>query len=36
MSRVKRLKELNLAIISSEQLLKDANEIRCILSLEPV
>ena len=36
MSRVKRLKELNLAIISSEQLLKDANEIRCSLSLKPV
>ena len=36
MSRVKRLKELNLAIISSEQLLKDANEIRCCLSLKPV
>ena len=36
MSRVKRLKELNLAIISSEQLLKDANEIRGILSLKPV
>lgn len=36
MSRVKRLKELNLAISSSEQLLKDANEIRCSLSLKPV
>lgn len=36
MSRIKRLKELNLAISSSEQLLKDANEIRSSLSLEPV
>ena len=36
MSRIKRLKELHLAISSSEQLLKDANEIRSSLSLKPV
>jgi hypothetical protein len=36
MSSFKRLKELNLVISSGEQLLKDANEIRGILSLEPV
>ena len=36
MSSFKRLKQLNLVISSGEQLLKDANEIRCILSLEPV
>jgi hypothetical protein len=36
MSSFKRLKELNLTISSSEQLLKDANEIRCGFSLEPV
>ncbi len=36
MSSFKRLKELNLVISSGEQLLKDANEIRGILSLGPV
>ena len=36
MSNLKRVKELNLVISSSEQLLKDANEIRCSLSLKPV
>ena len=35
MSNLKRVQELNLVISSAEQLLKDANEIRCILSLEP-
>ena len=36
MSSFKRLKELTLVISSGEQLLKDANEIRGILSLGPV
>ena len=36
MSSFKRLKQLNLVISSGEQLLKDANEIRGILSLGPV
>ena len=36
MSSFKRLKELNVVISSGEQLLKDANEIRGILSLGPV
>ena len=36
MSNLKRVKELNLVISSSEQLLKDANEVRCSLSLKPV
>lgn len=36
MSNLKRVKELNLVINSSEQLLKDANEVRCTLSLKPV
>ena len=36
MGSFKRLKELNLVISSGEQLLKDANEIRGILSLGPV
>ena len=36
MSNLKRVKKLNLVINSSEQLLKDANEVRCTLSLKPV
>ena len=36
MSNLKRVKKLNLVINSSEQLLKDANEVRCTLLLKPV